>query len=91
MVTVNQCNDSVNGGGSTVTCNTSITTIVLAPEAPPAPPGGGGGGSGSGSSTDTLPNTGAKVIPPLFLGGFIVVAVGGLLVQASRRSVGDVL
>jgi hypothetical protein len=91
-VTVNQCNDSVNGGGSTVTCNSSITTAVVAPTPPPTTPpvtGGSGTGTGSESSSGTLAFTGTKAGPPMFLGALIVVAVGGLLVQAARsKSVG---
>jgi hypothetical protein len=86
VVTVNQCNDSVNGGGALLICSATIENNVVAgaTPTPTAAPTGGPTARATPPATDTVVMTEADGSgPAAALVGLFLVALS--LVVASRR------
>ncbi len=88
-VTINQCNNSVNGGGSLLECSTNVSTIFV----PAADNGGDTGGDTGGStppSPDELAATGAALSVPALAAPLGALLLGVLLLigatTARRRA-----
>ena len=97
-VTINQCNDSTNGGGALVICSASIENngVAATPTPTATPPSGGGGGGGGGPtpratppSTDTLASTdssGTGPIPFVLAGMFLLAFIALASLRPLRRA-----
>lgn len=86
-VTINQCNNSVNGGGSLLECSTNISTIFVPADDTGGGTGGGEAGDGGTVSGRELAATGTGSALPLGLAGAVLLLLGGGIAWGARTAV----